>query len=82
MQSKVAFGNEEHKKERKLETILLNFFIYSYVVCKAVYTSLALALTHCRLNELPHNIYNVLEDSNFDFRYVRLYDLDIPRENG
>ena len=79
MQSKVAFGNEEHKKERKLETILLNFFIYSYVVCKAVYTSLALALSHCRLNELP---LNILEDSNFDFRYVRLYDLDIPRENG
>ena len=34
-------------------------------------------LTYCRLNELP---YTVLEDFNFDFRYVRLCDLDIPRE--
>ena len=32
-------------------------------------------LTHCRLNELY-----ILEDSNFSFRYVRLCDLDIPRE--
>ena len=24
--------------------------------------------------------YYVLEDSNFDFRCVRLYDLDIPRK--
>ena len=37
-----------------------------------------IALTHCRLNELfPHYI---LEDSNFDFRYVWLCDSDISRE--
>ena len=32
-----------------------------------------------RLNELPHTIY-IFKDSNFNFRYVRLCDLDIPRE--
>ena len=35
-------------------------------------------LTHCRLNELPPHY--ILEDSNFDLRYIRLSDLDIPRE--
>ena len=35
-------------------------------------------LSHCRLNELSRYI---LENPNFDFRYVRLCDLDIPREN-
>ena len=35
-------------------------------------------LTFCGLNS---QLY-ILEDSNFDFRYVRLCDLDIPRENG
>ena len=29
--------------------------------------------------ELTH-LYYILKDSNFDFRYVRLCDLDIPRE--
>ena len=28
---------------------------------------------------LPHSIF---EESNFNFRYVRLWDLHIPRENG
>ena len=35
-------------------------------------------LTHCRLNELPP-LY-ILEDSNCNFKYVRLCDLHIPRE--
>ena len=35
-------------------------------------------LTYCRLNQLPP--YYILEDSNLEFRYFRLYDLDIPRE--
>ena len=34
-------------------------------------------LTHCRLNELP--LY-ILEDSNYNFRHVRLCDLDTLRE--
>ena len=36
------------------------------------------SLTNCRLNELPHTQY--MEDSNFNFRYVRLCDIDIPKE--
>ena len=35
-------------------------------------------LTHCRLNELPQTIYCKILFCNF--RYVRLCDLDIPRE--
>ena len=35
-------------------------------------------LAHCRLNERSPTLY--LEDSNFDFMYVRLCDLDILRE--
>ena len=35
-------------------------------------------LTHYRLNEL-RPLY-IMEDSDFDFRYLRLFDLDIPRE--
>ena len=35
-------------------------------------------LTHCRLNELTYSIH-IFEESNFDFRYVRLYDVDIPK---
>ena len=35
------------------------------------------SLTFCRLNKFPHYI---LEDSNLDFRYITLCDLDIPRE--
>ena len=31
-----------------------------------------------KLNELPPHY--ILEESNFDFRYVRLCDLDIPRK--
>ena len=34
-------------------------------------------LTHCILNRLSHTI---LEESNFNFRYVQLWDLHIPRE--
>ena len=34
-------------------------------------------LTHCILNTLPHY---VLEESNINFRYIRLWDLHIPRE--
>ena len=41
-------------------------------------TFLFIIVTHCRLNELPP--YYILEDSHFDIRYVRLCDLDIPRE--
>ena len=33
--------------------------------------------TYCRLMKSPHHI---VDDSNFNFRYVRLCDLDIPRE--
>ena len=40
--------------------------------------STVLSLTHCWLNILPPR--NILEDSNFDFRYVALCELDIPRE--
>ena len=40
------------------------------------------SLTHCKLNRLSHSIYTVLEESNFNFRHVRLWDLYIPRENG
>ena len=35
-------------------------------------------LTHSRQNKLPHTIYG--KESNFNFRYVRLYDLEITRE--
>ena len=35
-------------------------------------------LTHCRLNEVPHTLYG--KNLIFDFRYVRLYDLEIHRE--
>ena len=57
-----------------------------------VYTVL---LTHCRLNEISHTIYwkllililgisgsviYILEASNFNYRYIRLCDLHIPRE--
>ena len=34
-------------------------------------------LTHCRLNRLSHTLF---WKSNFNFRYVQLWDLDIPRE--
>ena len=34
-------------------------------------------LIHTILNRLP---YNILEESNFNFRYVRLWDLYTPRE--
>ena len=36
------------------------------------------ALSHdiCHLDKM----YYILEESYFDFRYARLYDLDIPRE--
>ena len=40
-------------------------------------SSADLSLIHCRLNELLHIIY---WKSNFDFRYVRLCDLNISRE--
>ena len=36
-------------------------------------------MTHYRLNGLPNTIY---WKSNFNFRHVRLLDLNIPRENG
>ena len=55
------------KKPRSACTFLLAYRIYKY--CKI--------LTHCRLNTLPHYI---LEESNFYFRYVRLWDLHIPRK--
>ena len=35
-------------------------------------------LTHCILNRLSHT--NILEESNFNFRYIRLWNLNIPRE--
>ena len=35
--------------------------------------------SHCRPNDLPHTLY-ITEDSDFDFRSVRLCDYDIPRE--
>ena len=35
-------------------------------------------LTHCRLNEFP--LHYILEESNFNFRYLRLCDLYNPRE--
>ena len=34
-------------------------------------------LTHFRLNKLPSHV--ILEESNFNFRYVWLYDLNIPK---
>ena len=40
-------------------------------------TRLTVPLIRCRLNRLPHYI---LEESNFNFRYVRLWNLEIPRE--
>ena len=40
--------------------------------------SVSSPLIHCRLNELPPQY--ILEESIFSFRYVRLCDLDIPRE--
>ena len=36
-------------------------------------------LTRCRLNNSTHCIQ---EDSNVNFRYAGLYDLDIPREKN
>ena len=50
------------------------------VIRKVVSFVLCNALTHCRLNRLSHTIYYILEESNFNFRCVRLWDLDIPRE--
>ena len=41
--------------------------------------SIPLLLTHLKLNKLFHTI-RVLEESIFDFRYVKLYDVDIPEE--
>ena len=38
------------------------------------------AILFRRLKELP--THYILEESNFNFRNVRLCDLDIPRENG
>ena len=38
-----------------------------------------LRLISCRLNSLSHTIY---WKSNFNFRFVRLRDLHIPREKG
>ena len=39
------------------------------------------ALTHCILNRLSHSVpHYILEESNFNFRYVRLWYLHIPRE--
>ena len=40
--------------------------------------SLEKPLTHCILNRLSHTI--ILEESNFNFRYVWIWDLHIPRE--
>ena len=37
-------------------------------------------LTDCRLHELPHIPPYMYEDSNFDFRYVRLCDLGVHRK--
>ena len=43
-----------------------------------IYQVYQVSLTHCRLNRLfPHKI---LEWFNFNFRYVLLWDLHIPRE--
>ena len=44
-----------------------------------------LLLTHFRLNNPPpppppSPLYYIWEESNFNFRYVRLCDLDVPRE--
>ena len=36
------------------------------------------SLTHLTLNKLSPNY--ILEESNFNFRYVRLCDLDVPKE--
>ena len=48
---------------------------FSYEVC---FLSAFHVLTNFRLNiTSPHC---VLEESNFNFRYIRLCDLDIPRE--
>ena len=48
------------------------------MVHKLLITIRVRGLTHFRLNKLsPHYI---LEESNFNFKYVRLCEADIPRE--
>ena len=37
-------------------------------------------LTHFRLNKLSQHYMYILEEPNFNLSYVRLCDLDIPRE--
>ena len=70
LQKKLACGQMESSKYWYAALLLISHL----VLPKSGLTS-GLALTHCRLNELPHTI---LEDSNFDFRLCKL---DIPREN-
>ena len=48
-------------------------------VSAAAATHFESQLTHGRLNELNSPPY-ILEESNFNFRYVGLCDLDIPGE--
>ena len=45
---------------------------------KNAFSHVAPYLTHFRLNKLPPQY--ILEESNLNFSYVRLCDLDIPRE--
>ena len=52
--------------------------ITDYHWCKYNSTISMYELTHFWLNKLPPHY--ILEESNFSFRYVRLCDLDIPRE--
>ena len=68
-------------KKNKYELELISLFIFavrifSVLLCSQDVYSIC-DLTHYRLSELP---ICTLEDSNFDFRYVRLCDFDIPGE--
>ena len=67
------------------------FFFFCFLVVISGFVKARTSLTHFRLNKLPHNIHSVsvfyvvnhiyiLEESNFNFKYVRICDYDIPRK--
>ena len=46
-----------------------------------MHADLGLLCPHIPIDTFSHGAAHILEESNFNFRYVRLSDLDISKEN-
>ena len=78
--SRFSHDESVHLQFKYLRRIVTSFNILRVGLLFATHYSHAITSTHLRLNEL--SLHYIIEESNFNFRYVRLCNLDIPEKNG